>query len=156
MIQRFAKEWWIGSLPGTSQLFKRMCFREGEKIKIPLPPTNHKIQIGTDANFYSMEKETILENLNQLLSINDKFLQIPGLSTGRYSLTIFSINYSGTIVVVKGTQWENPNQIYNEDTATVYEFIRNSNYYLTLGDPKIEQLETGNKVTMEIIKPEGV
>lgn len=58
--------------------------------------------------------------------------------------------------MVKGTQWENPNQIYNEDTATVYEFIRNSNYYLTLGDPKIEQLETGNKVTMEIIKPEGV
>jgi uncharacterized protein (DUF427 family) len=58
--------------------------------------------------------------------------------------------------VVKGTQWENPNQIYNEDTATVYEFIRNSNYYLTLGDTKIEQLETGNKVTMEIIKPEGV
>lgn len=58
--------------------------------------------------------------------------------------------------MVKGTQWENPNQIYNEDTATVYEFIRNSNYYLTLGDTKIEQLETGNKVTMEIIKPEGV
>lgn len=43
--------------------------------------------------------------------------------------------------------------MYNEDTATVYEFIRNSNYYLTLSDPKIEQLETGNKVTMEIIKP---
>ena len=56
---------------------------------------------------------------------------------GRYNLSFFSLNYYGSIVVLKGTQWENPNQIYNESTATVYEFMKNSNHYLTLSDPKI-------------------
>ena len=37
-------------------MFKKMCFREGEKIKIPLPPTNYKIEVGTDANLFSVEQ----------------------------------------------------------------------------------------------------
>lgn len=69
--------------------------------------------------------------------MSDKFIEIPGLPVGRYNLSFFSLNYYGSIVVLKGTQWENPNQIYNESTATVYEFMKNSNHYLTLSDPKI-------------------
>ena len=41
------------------------------------------------------------------------------------------------INVLKGIDWEEPNQMYNPKKSIVYEFIRSANHYLMLSEAEI-------------------
>ena len=60
------------------------------------------------------------------------------------------------INVVKGVEWEEPNQLYNSKKSIVYEFSRTSNHYLMLGEADIESKENSKKISVKVVRPEGV
>lgn len=96
------REWEIGTLKGTGELMAKYCVREGEGLWVPLMAREEGFAVGSDVNLWAMDKENYVENLNMLIQVDEHFIQIPGLPSGRYTLSILSLNYTGTIVVLKG------------------------------------------------------
>lgn len=150
------RAWKIDNSHSTAILLSSSTFRESEKIIVPLPHLPYQLQLGTDISLVRTHRSVLTSIFNENVKINGRYLEISGLSEGNYELRIMSLDAKLLINVIKGTDWEEPGQVYNEKKSIVYELTRSSNHYLMLGDAEIEESEERRKVCVKVVRPEGV
>ena len=147
------KTWAISNPKLEICLLDKMSFKEDETVLIPIP--ENSLNLETDICILKVIKKTYLENCTKKAKVNGRYLQIDDLKEGIYIIKFFTFEHEVKLTVLKGKQWEQTNQLYNQKKEIVYELNRSSNHYLCLGESTVEEGANDNKINVKIVKPEN-
>ena len=95
-----------------------MSFKEGETVYIPIPDSS--LNLETDVTILRKKKNSYLENWTKNAKVSGNYLEVNKLPEGNYIVNFFSFDHEVKLKIVKGSQWEQSNQVYHHEHEIVF------------------------------------
>ena len=89
-----------------------MSFKEGETVYIPIPDSN--LNLETDVTILRRKKNSYIDNWVKNAKVEGNYLVVKDLAEGFYKVNFLSFEHEVKLAIVKGTQWEQPHQLYHQ------------------------------------------